>query len=127
MSIAVELDRLRDEVSGRGPPAFVLTVTDDGRPHAVAVSVTWSDGTLVAGVGNRTARNADARAEVSVLWPATDPDGFSLIVDGTAQSPGEGGGRLVVAPTKAVLHRSRPEPDGSSASDCRTVVPRRPA
>jgi hypothetical protein len=125
MSVAVGLDRLRQELDRFGSHAFALTVSDDGSPHAVAVSASWDDGTLVAPVGSRTAANARARPAVSLLWPAPDADGFSLIVDGTAEAPeGEEGGRLVLRPSKAVLHRARLGPDGSTTSDCETVLPR---
>ena len=46
------LHRLEKAVAERGPGAYVLTVSNDGRPHAVYLKVTWSDGRLVAGVGN---------------------------------------------------------------------------
>jgi hypothetical protein len=125
MSVAVGLDRLREELDRLGSHAFALTVSDDGSPHAVAVSVSWDDGALAASVGSRTAANARARPAVSLLWPAPDAEGFSLIVDGTADAPaGDHGGRLVLHPSKAVLHRARVESDGSTTSDCETVLPR---
>ena len=38
MSIPVTLDRLRDEIAGFASTAtYLLTVSDDGRPHSVAV------------------------------------------------------------------------------------------
>lgn len=123
MSIAVGLDRLREEVDRLGSHAFALTVSDDGSPHAVAVSVTWDDGGLAASVGSRTAANARARPAVSLLWAAPDAAGFSLIVDGTADAPpGPDGGRLVLRPSRAVLHRARLAADGSTTSDCQTVL-----
>lgn len=123
MSVAVGLDRLREEVDRLGSHAFALTVSDDDSPHAVAVSVTWDDGVLAASVGSRTAANARARPTVSLLWAAPDAAGFSLIVDGTAGAPsGSDGGRLIVHPTRAVLHRASVAPDGSTSSDCQTVL-----
>lgn len=125
VSVTVGLDRLREEVDRFGAHAFALTVSDDGAPHAVAISVSWEDGALVASVGSRTASNARARPAISVLWGARDADSFSLIVDGSAVvPPGSDAGRLVLHPTKAVLHRARLAPDGSIASDCETVLPR---
>jgi hypothetical protein len=55
------LHRLREAVAERGPGAYVLTVSNDGRPHAVYVNVVWSDGRIVAEVGNTTTANAKAR------------------------------------------------------------------
>jgi hypothetical protein len=124
VSVEVALDRLRQECERRGSHAFVLTVSDAGRPHVTATTVRWEAGELVVSVGARTARNAMDRPDVALLWPVADADGFSLIVDGTAGASPEGGGRLAIRPTKAVLHRSRPGPDGAGSSDCETLLPR---
>lgn len=125
VSVEVTLDRLRDECERRGAHAFVLTVSDAGRPHVTATTVRWEADALVASVGARTARNAAERPDVALLWPVADADGFSLIVDGVAgQAPEGDGGPLVVRPSKAVLHRSRPGPGGAASSDCETLLPR---
>jgi hypothetical protein len=124
VSVEVTLDRLREECERRGSHAFVLTVSDGGRPHVTATTVRWEADELVVSVGSRTARNATERPDVALLWPVADADGFSLIVDGSSGASPEGGGRLAIRPTKAVLHRSRPGPDGASSSDCETLLPR---
>ena len=41
---------------------------------------------------------------VVLMFPPSQPDGMSLIVDGEAEVNGDG---VVVKPTWAVLHRSR--------------------
>ena len=91
-------DRLRDTVAERGPGAYVLTVSADGRPHAVYLDVGWENGRLVADVGGSTARNAKAPREISLLFP--------------------------VRPTRAVFHRHGPAPDPTSscAADCLPVL-----
>ena len=38
MSIRVELDELRAVAEQQAPFAYLLTVTDDGRAHAVAIA-----------------------------------------------------------------------------------------
>jgi hypothetical protein len=124
VSVEVTLDRLREECERRGSFAFVLTVSDAGRPHVTATTVGWEAQELVVSVGARTARNATERPDVALLWPVADAEGFSLIVDGAAGPVPEGGGPLAIRPTKAVLHRSRPGPDGAGASDCQTLLPR---
>ena len=123
MSVPVSLDRLRDEIDGFGPSAYALTTGADGRPHAVLATVGWSGGRLALPAGERTAANADARPHVSLLWPPGEPGGYSLIVDGDAEV---GDGRLLVEPTKAVLHRpaapgAQPPADGCG-SDCVPIV-----
>jgi hypothetical protein len=114
MSVKVELDEVRDQVAACRSHAYLLTVTDDGRPHAVSLEVSWDGDTLVGSAGRRTAANAERSPEVSLLWPLAGRDGFALIVDGTAEvrpvDDGDGGGATVaVKPTTAVLHKT---PDG---------------
>jgi pyridoxamine 5'-phosphate oxidase-like protein len=117
MSIPVGLDRLRAAVHERGAAAYVLTVSDDGRPHAVHASTRWEGDALAVDVGKRTAANAAARPGVSLLFPVRTPGDYSLIVDGTAVVAGQ---RVRITPTKAVLHRPAASPDPASpcADDC---------
>lgn len=127
MSVSVELERVQAEAAERGPGAFLLTVTDDGRPHVVAVTVGWDvdAGTLVMSAGRTSVSNAVVRPSVSVLWPPAESGGYSLIVDGeAAASPNAdgSGGHIDIAITRAVLHRpvgsdAAPTP-GADASAC---------
>ena len=105
MSIAVAIDRLGDEMARFGESAFVLTTSDDGRPHISHVAVIHHDGLLRCTVGGRSAGNARERAQIAVLWPPAETDGFSLIVDADAVVDGS---ELRLTPTKAVLHRPAP-------------------
>ncbi len=108
MSVPVALDELREVIGRRESLAFLLTVGPDGRSHCVAVQVSWIDDELTVAAGNRSCDNARARPLVSLLWPSGDPGEFSLIVDATVTSTIEnrvGHSRIVVTPTKAVLHR----------------------
>ena len=72
MSIAVAIDRLGEEMARFGDSAFVLTTSDDGRPHISHVAVMHKDGVLCCTVGNRSADNARARAQIAVLWRASN-------------------------------------------------------
>jgi hypothetical protein len=123
VSTPVGLDRLREEVARFGLSPYVITVEEDGRPHAVAAGVGWSGDELTAQVGARTAANAADRPLVSLLWPPSEPGGYSLIVDGAAEIDGD---RLLFAPSKAVLHRAKvggPPPElGACGSDCVPVL-----
>ena len=129
MSIPVPVDRLRAAVDERGRTAYLLTVSDDGRPHVVHGPVGWEGDALAVEVGRRSAANATARpAAVSLLYPLRTADDYSLIVDGTAVVGPDG--RVLVTPTKAVLHRPAPssDPASSCAADCVPLLPgRRPA
>jgi hypothetical protein len=113
MSIPVEIADLRSALDDYGW-AYLLTVRDDQRPHAVAVTPTWDGDELVAGVGGGTARNAVARPQVSLCYPPATAGGYSLIVDGTATVRDDGTNVLRFAPATAVKHR--PAPDGFSGS-----------
>ena len=67
MSIPVALDGLRAALGERPAVAYLLTVSDDGRPHAVHVRTAWDGDRLVTDVGTTSARNAVARPSVSLL------------------------------------------------------------
>lgn len=112
MSIAVSLDELPTAIAGR-PFAYVMTVSEQGRAHVLAVDVVARDGVLLMDVGRSTLRNVATAPEVTLVLPpitgreglADDHDAYSLVVDGTGE---EIDGRLVVQPTGAVLHRPAP-------------------
>jgi hypothetical protein len=127
MSIPVALETLRAEAERYGATPFLLTVSDDGRPHSVSIAAAWDGGALRAKTGKRSAANVAARRLVSVLWPPIEPGGYSLIVDGEGAVEGDGDdARVVVRPTRGVLHRPAASPaaipDGCSA-DCKPILP----
>jgi len=128
--VPVALDRLRDEMAGR-PLAYLLTVTADQRPHCVAAAVSWVGDELVMGAGRSTVANAEARPQVSLLWPPSEAGGYTLIVDGVATAGvGQEGPAVRVRPVKAVLHRpaASVEPGASGCvSDCIPVYPGSPS
>ncbi len=124
MSIAVDLDKLAAAVDGFGF-AYLLTVSDDQRAHAVAATPEWVHGDLVMDVGRRSANNAAARSNISLIWPPVEAGGYSLIVDGDASVVGS---TVTFTPERAVLHRPAPAPvssgavaDGACGSDCQPV------
>jgi hypothetical protein len=119
VSLKVELGELAKTLEPYGF-AYLVTVGDGGRAHVLAVTPVLGDGGLiVGGVGRHSQENATARPDVTLVWPPAEPGGFSLLVDGAATVDGE---TITVAPTKAVLHRPAPGPDGLRAgSDCAPV------
>lgn len=102
MSIAVDLERLDDELARFGLNAFVLTTRDDGRPHISHVSLVHDNGVLRTAAGRNTSANIASRPLVAILWPPRDSDGFSLIVDADARVEGH---EIVLTATRAILHR----------------------
>ena len=96
--------------------AYLLTVGDEGRTHAVAVTPTLIDGVLgIDEPGRRTAANLAGRRTLTLVFPPRQRDGYSLIIDGDATV---GDGPLRVTPTTAVLHRPAPAGSGDSATGC---------
>jgi hypothetical protein len=121
MSVPVPLDELRAAVAERGGSAYLLTVSDDARPHAVNVPVRWEGDVLALEVGKRSAANAGARSSVSLLYPARGEGDYSLIIDGTAAvATREETQWILITPAKAVLHRpaAAPDPASTCSADC---------
>jgi hypothetical protein len=121
VSVSVALDDLRERSGEFGAAAYLLTVTDDRRPHVVSVEVAWEQDALVAGAGRTTSANVVRQPNVSILWsPPSDGD-YSLIVDGTAEAQQRDGTTVVVIrPSRAVLHRAA-KADGDGPT-CITVL-----
>lgn len=118
MSIEVPVPELFEQVDRWGF-CYLLTVSDDQRPHLLALRPTVvtgldDDGSGEVGDvlrfdagGGRACRNATARPMVSLVFPpAPHSDGFSLVVDGEATVDGA---TVDVCPTWAVLHRPAPD------------------
>jgi hypothetical protein len=103
VSVPVELPELHAAIEQQAPFAYVLTVSDDLRAHAVALVPELRGAALVCEAGNTTCRNAAARGSISLVWPPRAAGDFSLIVDGNASVEGQ---TLTVTPTRAVLHRA---------------------
>jgi hypothetical protein len=118
MSIPVPLDDLAQTLQ-RYPLAYLLTVSDGERVHAVAVSAAVETDRLRVGpLGRHTRANAAERPAVTLLWPPTEPDGYSLIVDGTAEPSDDG---VLVSPSRAVLHRAAAAGAASAADEAACV------
>jgi hypothetical protein len=123
MSVSVQLEELREQMARYGSTAYLLTVNDDDRPHVVSVAPRWDGETVVVEAGSRSSANASARAAVSILWPAIDSSGFSLIVDGAATvRTGASEDEIAVQPSRAVLHRSRAAADADETAEGATCV-----
>lgn len=126
MSIVVDLDQLASTLAGY-PFGYLLT-SSGGEVKAVTVTASVVDGHVEVPVAsNGSARNLVGNPTATLLFPPTEPKGYSLIVDGTAASTG-GGFRL--EPVRAVLHRPADHAgpggaphthDGGCGHDCRPV------
>jgi hypothetical protein len=116
MSVPVSLERLGEQVERFGSWPYLVTVSGDGRPHAVSASMAW-DGDVFQGAAGRhsQANAADRPTAVTLLWPPYEPGGYSLIVDGSAAINDDGS--LTVTPVTGVLHRTGP-PRSDSGPNC---------
>jgi hypothetical protein len=101
MTVPVVLDQVRSEAAKYGDTPYLLTVSDDGRPHPVSVRVTWEGDQIRLAGGNRSRANAARRPDVTLLWPAIEDGGYSLIVDGSAEVQAE---QVAISPVAAILH-----------------------
>jgi hypothetical protein len=101
------------------PFAYLITVGDDYRAHTVTVEPQLREAVLDVGlIGGRTRENLAHRSDVTLLWPPSEPGGYSLIVDGRAEvaDGSDETVRLGVVPTRALLHREADSP--SAAKGC---------
>ena len=115
MSIPVALDEVRAVAGDQAPFAYLLTVSEDARPHLVAIVPVIGDDAIACDVGRTSCANASARPNVSLVWPPATVGDYSLIVDGEASVDGS---VVRITPTRAVRHR--PAPGGGN--DCAPVT-----
>lgn len=119
MSVKVDLAALAETMADYGQ-GYLLTVSDDHRPHAVAVRPQVRGEALsVERLGRRTLANLAERPEATLLFPPVEEGGYSLIIDARATVEADGAS---FAPARAVLHRPSDHvgtpADGSCGNDC---------
>ena len=119
----VDFQRLADALEGY-QLAYLVTVDDKYRVHTVAVHPELRQGVFDVGlIGGKTRKNVDSRSDVTLLWPPSEPSGYSLIVDGRAEvadatDSDDDGAALRVVPTRALLHRNADPNTPGSATGC---------
>jgi hypothetical protein len=120
MSIEVSIPELAAALR-RHPFVYLVAVGDQPRAHVVASSARMTDGVIVvADAGRRSRNSVMVNPLVMLLAPPSEPGGYSLIIDGTAELTVDS---VLVTPSRAVLHRPAPEPvpvavDGECVADC---------
>jgi hypothetical protein len=111
MSVKVDLGQLAEALADF-TFAYLVTVGDDFRAHTVAVEPVFTDGRFDVGpVGGTTSRNLASHDSATLVWPPSGPGGFTLIVDGRAESH-------IVEPLRAVLHR-KAQPGVATKPGCK--------
>lgn len=123
MSIPVEIERLADALADRGA-GYLLTASAEGRVKAVTVEPTLVGGVLHCPPSRGSGRNLEVHPAATLLFPPTEPRGYTLLVDGTASAGGDG---ISFTPESAVLHRpadhaDEPAAPGGCGNDCAPVT-----
>ena len=102
MSIVVDLDQLAATLA-QYPFGYLLTTGQRG-VKAISVTAAVIDGRVDIPVGSGgTADNLARDPRATLLFPPVTPDGYTLLVDGTASATTRG---FALEPFSAVLHRS---------------------
>ena len=127
MAVSPTLATIRDEAAGFPGEPYLLTVDADHRPHCTPTPVAWGQDDIVVRAPSKwVGSQASGHRHVSLLWAPAEPGGYSLIVDGVAESADDVQ-RLSITPTRAVLHRPGVPTDRSGSScgsDCVPIFPR---
>lgn len=98
--------------------AYLATIAEQRRTHIVAVRPVLVGNTFrIAEPGRTTCRNLGQQPAVTLVWPPSDAEHYSLIVDGIGRLDGHD---LIVAPTRAVLHRPAPAAPTDTPTACRS-------
>lgn len=125
----VDLERLAAALPDY-PFAYLITVDDSYRVHTVTVQPTMRElpegpeGSRaivdVGPIGGHTRKNLTHRSEVTLLWPPPESGGYSLIVDGCAQTSDadDESAPFGVVPTRALLHRDADSDSPEAAKGC---------
>lgn len=108
VSVQIPLETLSEVAGEYGPSAYVVVGTADGPARITHSQVAFTaDGELLVDLGRSSHRSLADRPAVAVLWPATNDQSMSLIVDGLVAGPldVDDGGEVRITPTGAVRHR----------------------
>ena len=110
MSMEVSLDDLETVATALGPAAYAVVSDADGPPRITHVTPEFTGSTISFGLGRRSIALLGERGQLGLLWPATEQEAMSLIVDAEIGDVFEDG-RVRVTPTSAVRHRPAPRLD----------------
>ncbi|MFQ3316463.1 MAG: hypothetical protein ACI91U_001976 [Candidatus Poriferisodalaceae bacterium] len=102
MSISVQLDELGSQMERYGMSAYLLTVNENITTHIANQTFSIVNSKLECPLSRSAERNVALHPKVSILWPAYEIDGYSMIVDGYCSRSQN---LLIIEPVSAVLHR----------------------
>ena len=115
MSVKVDLDQSAGALDGY-TFAYLVTVDDGYHAHTVAVEPVLADGVIDVGpVGGGTRKNLAQHDGATLVWPPSQPGGYTLIVDGTGQPTDAATPRFMSCPAARFCtgrqRRTRPRRD----------------
>ena len=102
MSISVPLNELGSQIEKYGMSAYLLTVNENSTTHIANQTLSIVNSKLECPLSRSAERNITLHPKVSILWPAYEIDGYSMIVDGYCSRSQN---LLIIEPVSAVLHR----------------------
>ncbi len=102
MSISVQVNELRSQMEKYGMSAYLLTVNENSTTHITNQTFSIVNSKLECHLSRSAERNVRLHPKVSILWPAYEADGYSMIVDGYCSRSQD---LLIIEPISAVLHR----------------------
>ena len=85
-----------------GMSAYLLTVNENITTHIANQTFSIVNSKLECPLSRSAERNVALHPKVSILWPAYEIDGYSMIVDGYCSRSQN---LLIIEPVSAVLHR----------------------
>ena len=106
MSISVQVNELGSQMEKYGMSAYLLTVNENSTTHIANQTFSIVNSKLECPLSRSAERNVRLHPKVSILWPAYEVDGYSMIVDGYCSRSQD---LLIIEPISAVLHRPSPK------------------
>lgn len=102
MSISVQVNELGSQIEKYGMSAYLLTINENSTTHVANQTFSIVNSKLECPLSRSAERNIRLHPKVSILWPAYEVDGYSMIVDGYCSRSQD---LLIIEPISAVLHR----------------------
>ena len=107
MSMEVALEELSEVAQRYGPTAYAAVSAPDGPPRVTHVSPQIDGIMITIGLGRRSVELLGQHATMGLLWPATDREPMSLIVDAVVDEI-QPDGVVRVRAVSGVHHRPAP-------------------
>ncbi|MBT95583.1 MAG: hypothetical protein CL431_06435 [Acidimicrobiaceae bacterium] len=128
MSIPVEEQDIIKTIKEFGSSAYLISTSEDGHPHLANLKFDIYETDLIFTVGRRGTSNLEKSPLVTMLWPAKEVGGYSLIIDGNASKHKNvdlNDSVWKISFNTGILHRPAEQEstnsDPSCGSDCQAI------